>query len=528
MTRQSASGASPRQHPVPKGSRGEGQGSALHPGVRVALAALFVIATILAFPPTGLWPLAFVMLAPLAAAIDGARPRTAFAVTYGASVVMALWIVRWLVGALAGQYAVAPAAAWLFTVLLVCAYAVVPAAAVALYAALRPRARLAWAPLLFACLYVGSEWLRSGPLGLPWLLAGESVAFAPTWIQVGDLGGMVAVGLPLVASGAALGLALRWRSPRPLIAPALLLAAVFGYGKYRLHQPVDVGRPVRVGVVQASIPQHDRFQPGSARRNVLRHVQATRSLVAKAPVDLVVWSETAIDTDLDKHPELVAGLSGLATRLGVPLLTGAPRDARGRYTNSVVLFVPGRGLAESYDKQRLVPFAEMDPPGLHWLEPLLGPVTQGEPYTPGHRAVVFRDGPLPFSTPVCFEITYPDLVRRFREAGAQLLVNLSNDAWFGRTGYARMHLAHAALRAAELHIWVVRGANTGISAVVDARGRIVSRLGLFQSGTLRATVYPAGPDTVYGRLGDGPALAFLGLIALAAVVHRRQGGDLSS
>jgi apolipoprotein N-acyltransferase len=506
----------------------EPEGRALGSGTRWLLAGAFAWAMILAFPPTALWPVAFVMMAPLAAAIDGARPRTAFALTYAGSVAMALWIVRWLVGALAGQYGVAPAAAWLFTVLLVCAYAFVPSLALALYAALRPRLPLAWAPLVLAALYVGSEWLRATPLGLPWLLAGETVSFAPRWIQAADLGGVVAVGFPIVAFGAGLGLALRWRKAGPLMAPVVLLAAVFAYGTVRLSQPVAVGKPVRVGIVQASIPQEDRFVPGSARVNVLQHANATLGLAAGGPLDLVVWSETAVDDDLDQHPELIAGLSNLADRIGAPLLTGAPRDAGGRYTNSVVLFVPGLGLAESYDKQRLVPFAEMDPPHLGWLAPLLGPVTKGAPYAAGHRALVFRDGPVPFSTPVCFEITYPGLVRRFREAGAELLVNLSNDAWFGRTGYARMHLGQAALRAVELDTWVVRGANTGISAVVDPRGRVVSRLGLFKRGTLRATVYPAGPDTVYGRVGDGPVLACLGLVALAPLLRRRQGRDLSS
>src|SRR5690606_24217097 len=132
----------------------------------------------------------------------------------------------------------------------------------------------------------------------------------------------------------------------------------------------------------------------------------------------------------------------LADEIGVPIVTGAPRSAAGRRRNAVVLFVPGRGLVESYAKQRLVPFSEYDPDWFAFLAPLLGPVTEGEPYVPGGEPTVFEAGPIPFATPICFEITYPALVQRFREAGALLLVNLSNDAWFGRTGYPEMHLAH--------------------------------------------------------------------------------------
>ncbi|MGI9431973.1 MAG: nitrilase-related carbon-nitrogen hydrolase, partial [Myxococcota bacterium] len=136
---------------------------------------------------------------------------------------------------------------------------------------------------------------------------------------------------------------------------------------------------------------------------------------------------------------------------------------------------------------------------------------------------------VPFATPIGFEITYPRLVREFRTAGAELLVNLSNDAWFGRTGYAEMHLGHAVLRAVELRTWVVRGANTGISAVIDPAGRVFERLELFETGTLQSTVYGAGPPTLYVRHGDGPILGVLAVIVVIglgrAVLGRRPGRE---
>jgi apolipoprotein N-acyltransferase len=479
-----------------------------------ALLALAVALEVAAFPPFGLWPLAFVMLAPLAAWLDGARPRAAFAFTWLAQALGAALIVRWLLHALVAEYGVGGAPALLFLLLLVGAYAVLPATAMALYAALRRRTALAAAPLLFAALFGLAEWLRAEPLALPWVLAGQPLAFVPLLVQTAEIGGVYAPGFAAAALGAGLGLALRARSPLPLAAPALVCAAALGFGALRLSVPWDAGASLRVGVVQAAVPQRERFRPGSALRNTQHHVELTRRLVEQTPLDLVVWSETAVDDDLDQHPEILELLRQTASLAGAPLVTGAPRSATGRPTNAVVL-VDANGIRASYDKQMLVPFAEHDPEVVGFLAPLLGPVTEGEGYAAGTEPTVLP-GPIPFSTPVCFEITDPNLVRRFRAAGARLLVNLSNDAWFGRTGFAEMHLAHAVFRAVELRTWVVRGTNTGISAVIDPAGRVRARLDLFEQGTLTARVGPAAGDPFYERFGSAPFVAVLALLAAAA------------
>ncbi len=474
----------------------------------------------LAHPPFGVWWLALLALAPLAAALEGVGPRAAFAAGWAASVGMGLGVAHWVLHALVVEYGVAAPAAAAVLIGRVGLYALVPAAAFALHAALRPRVPAAAAPLLLAALFSAAEWLRAGPLGLPWILAAHAVAPAPLLLQTADLGGATAVGFAVSAVGAGVGIALARRRPGPLLGPALVLALATGYGALRLAEPVGEGAPVRVGVVQASVPQRERFRPGSARANTRRHIDLTRALLAEGPVDLVVWSETAVDDDLDANPDLFAALRALVEETGVPLLTGAPRSSGGRPINAVLLLEPG-GAVETYAKQVLVPFAESDPPGAAWLAPLLGPVMEGEPYRAGMEATVLRGGPLPLGAPVCFEITYPGLVRRFREGGARLIVNLSNDAWFGRTGYPEMHFRHGVLRAVELRTWVVRGANTGVSAVVDPAGRVVARLPLFHEGTLRADVWPTGTRTLFGRAGDGPVLAVLAGVVGGALLAGR-------
>ncbi len=499
-------------------ARGEEGGS--RRGAVAAAGLLAVIAMVLAHPPLRVPGLGLVMVAPLAFALDGMRARRAFVLAWLTTGAAALWLVRGLLHALVEEYAVAPAPAWLFAVIVVFGLALVQGAAGAAFAALASRASARAAPLSFAAIWTLGEWLRGAGLGVPWLLTGHALARWPAALQVAELFGQYAVSFGALAVGAGLGIALRRRSAQALLGPALVAMLWLGYGEVRLATYAPAPGPVaRVGVVQASVRQAERFQADSALRNLARHADATRALAARVPLDLVVWSETAVDADIDRSPYLRARLEQLATEIGVPILTGAPRSGEGRLRNAVVLFAPGRGLVESYDKQRLVPFSEYSPVLGDWLASLVAPVVRGAPYVAGSVATVFRAAPIPLAAPVCFEITDPELVRHFRAAGARLFVNLSNDAWFGPAGYPELHFDHAILRAVETRSPVVRGANTGISGVIDASGRVRESIPAFTEGTLEAQVAAAGPAPLYARTGDAPFVTAL-LLALAAAARR--------
>ncbi|MDH3213710.1 MAG: apolipoprotein N-acyltransferase, partial [Myxococcales bacterium] len=394
----------------------------------VAAAAVLGVA---AYPPLGAGALAFVMLAPVVAALEGRSPRAGFAIVYVYTVAMALGVVRWLVHPLVVGYGVSAPAAWTFTALLVAAYATIPSAAAAAYCWLRPHLRPALAPVVFAALSTLAEWLRAEPLRLPWLLAAHPLAFHPIALQAADLGGAHAVGFGVVLANAGLGVALRGRRVAPLVIPALVLAAAGGYGAVQLTRPTANGDAMRLAVVQAALEPSERFRPDSV--SVSHHMALTRDFVAREPVDLVIWSETSVDAVLGETLEGV--LSRFVDETGVPLLTGALRFAQGRTFNATVLLVPGAGWVESYDKQALVPFSESDTALSPLVEPLLGPVMAGDPYEPGREATVLRGAGIPLATPICFEITDAALVRRFRKRGAGVLINLSNDAWFGSSGY---------------------------------------------------------------------------------------------
>jgi apolipoprotein N-acyltransferase len=477
--------------------------------------------TVAAFPPIAAWPLALAMLAPLALALARARPLAAFALTYLYSLAMALAIVRWLVHALAGEYALPPATAWAATFALVALYALAPAGAMALFAALRGRMHAALAPLAFAALYAFSEWLRAAPLGLPWLLAGHALAPAPALLQSADVFGASGVSFLALALSGGLGFALAARSWRPLAAPTLLWALALGYGALRTATLAQ-GEPLRVGVVQASIAQSERWREGGALAHVEEQLALTRELLARSGVlELVVWPETAIDDVLERDARLLAAVRRQVEASRIPIVTGAQRLIGG-VSNSAFLVIPRAGLIESYEKQRLVPFAEYSPAWGDPLRPILGKLGRSMPYGAGAESKVFRRLRVPLGTPICFEITYPALVREFSDNGARVLLNLSNDAWFGRTGYAEMHLAHAVFRAVELRTPVVRAANSGVSALIDARGAILQRLEVEARGALHGEVRANAAPTIYARFGDAPLLALLALAASAPFVRLRR------
>ena len=483
------------------------------------LAALAAALTVAAFPPIGAWPLALVMLAPLAAALVAARPVAAFGLSYGYSLAMGLMIVRWLVHALAGETATPLTTAWAVTIGLVALYALVPASAMALFAALRPRMRTALAPLAFAALWAFSEWLRGAPLGLPWLFAGHALAPAPPLLQSADLFGATGVSFLAVALSAGAGFAFAARSWRPLVAPGLLWVLALGYGALR-SATLPEGELLRVGVVQASTPQRERWREGLALAHTEEYLALTRELIARAgALDVVVWPETAIDAVLERDARLIAAVRRQVELSGIPIVTGAQRLIGG-VTNSAFLVIPRAGLIESYEKQRLVPFAEHTPQWGAALRPIFEALAPEHPYRAGTESKVFRRLGVQIGTPICFEITYPALVREFSSAGARMLVNLSNDAWFGRTGYAEMHLAHAVFRAIELRTPVVRAANTGVSALIDARGVATQRLEVGARGAIHGDLRANAAPTLYARLGDAPALALLALALIGPLSSR--------
>jgi apolipoprotein N-acyltransferase len=386
--------------------------------------------------------------------------------------------------------------------------------------ALLARRRGAATALLAApALWAGLELVRGRAFsGLPWSVLGATQQPHPILIQVADLGGVTAVSLVVACGNAAVTWAIlsrregvpssnlrgsmRWAG---ILVAVPLLAVV--YGAVRLAwMPEESGR-IRVGLIQGNVPQDEKWQAAERMKILDTHLEATREAAARG-AGLVVWPESSVPLPLTSSETYRTLLEALARSLEIDLLVGSVHyddvGAEGRVVyNSAFLMKGGRGDRSGfrYDKIHLVPFGEYVPLRA-WLGPVGKMVEEAGDFSKGKGPVIFQGGGARLGPFICFEAIFPSLVRRFTVEGAQVLVNLTNDAFLGDTAGPRQHLALAAMRTVENRRWMVRAANTGISAVVDPAGRIV---GSTPYGTRQVLVTEVGlvdSPTLYAVVGD--------------------------
>ena len=380
--------------------------------------------------------------------------------------------------------------------------------------------------LLAAPLWVGLEWLRGHLFtGFPWGLLGYSQYAQLPLIQVAAWTGVYGVSflLVLVNSVVALGLVRDWRSVKVGGLLALcLLALTLGVGASRLRREAEPTFPV--AVIQGSIDQAVKWSPAFQRTTMEIYDDLTRRAAPSSPA-LVVWPETAAPYFLRWEPGVTADLSRLARAAGAPLLVGAlhleRRDGSPRYFNSAFLITAEEGIAARYDKMHLVPFGEYVPLKrlLFFVEAIAAEIGD---FTPGERPLVFDRAGSRFGVVICYEGIFPELFRQFVRGGAEFMVNITNDGWFGRTSGPIQHLTMIPFRAVENDVAVVRAANTGVSAIVAPSGRIQERLGLFERGGVNGRIPLRRSATFYTRYGD---LFAWGCLGAGAVALARAGWD---
>jgi len=252
-----------------------------------------------------------------------------------------------------------------------------------------------------------------------------------------------------------------------------------------------------------------------------RMERLTRAAVATTPPpDIVLWPETALPYYVRLEPAKYARLLGLAKELKTPILLGYP-DARldqhggVQTTNAAGLVLASGKLRGQYDKIHLVPFGERIP--FQKLFPFLGHVDLGQAeWTPGTRPVVFSGAGPAFGVLICFESIFPQLARRYAIEGAQYLVNITNDEWFGKTAGPIQHADLAILRSVELGMGLARCANTGVSMLIDPYGRVQARTPLFAEAILSGTVDAGVGPTTYTEWGDW--LTWIAIALVAALI----------
>lgn len=513
---------------------------------RLLLAGVLGVAHTQAFAPRDWWWLQLLALAGLAALLfDTRRARDAAALGYAFGLGWFLSGVWWVYISM-HVYGEMPAWMAALAVLLFSGYlALYPAlAAAAWHRATAPRrfdpARRAGAfgllaaPLAFGAAWGLSEWLRGVIFtGFPWLASGYAHTDGPLAGYAPLLG---VYGISALAAVCAAWLAALARVARPTsghdrraaalssrLAVPLGLVVLLGAGWLLAGRAwtEPVGEPLSVRLLQGNVPQDIKFEAaGIARSNALYH-----DMITAAPADLVVTPETAFPLILqDMPPEIALALRQFSVGTGTALLFGAAgADSPVDFTNSVFGIGPEmRGLYR-YDKHHLVPFGEFIPWGFRWFVDMMK-MPLGD-----FRRGGLAQAPLPVrgvtvAPNICYEDLFGEEIARTlrgQPQPANVLVNLTNLAWFGDTIALDQHLQISRMRALETRRPMLRSTNTGMTAVVAPDGSVQARLATFTTGTLSAQVQGTRGLTPYVRVGNVPAV--LGCLLVLLVVAWRAG-----
>jgi apolipoprotein N-acyltransferase len=391
--------------------------------------------------------------------------------------------------------------------------------------------------------WCASEWLKSsGELGCPWGNLGSALAQHPVWIQGASVAGASGLSWWIVCVSALIAASIAKFARRRFVEGTLrialglsLLALPPIWGAARLRHakadPTSAAPIGRVALIQPSTSSDLKWNPAFQDSVVESLYRLTRRAVDAdtARVDLIVWPETALPFYVRLEPLKLKRLLETAKELRTPILAGYP-DARlsssGDVTthNAAGLVLASGAISGQYEKIHLVPFGERIP--FQGLFPFLGRFDLGQAeWTPGTNQIVFSGAGPPFGVMICFESIFADHARRYRNDGADYLVNITNDEWFGRSAGPVQHADLAILRAAELGVTLVRAANTGISMIVDPYGRVVVKTALFVPTFVTGVIRAPLPPTPYAQWGDWVTLlSVVTVLALLAAAWFRPVG----
>jgi apolipoprotein N-acyltransferase len=384
-----------------------------------------------------------------------------------------------------------------------------------------------WAPALWVALEFGKTYIISG---FPWEPLGNGLSPHPVLLQLADITGVYGLSGLVVLVNVSLfllffpprGKALRLRQA---VVVGLLLALWIGYGFYRL-QAMDAlmaaSSKIKVAVVQGNIKQGEKWQKSMVQNTLNRYGELTGRVKGAR---LIIWPETAAPFLYVRTPDLAAEVQKIAKDSGGYLLFGSPAyelTPQGEYYyNRAYLLNPQAETIGSYDKAHLVPYGEYVPlrrffPFIGKMVPMVGDFAEG----PVGATLSLPEGAI--GVLVCYESIFPNLSRAQVANGAHLLVNITNDAWFGKTAAAYQHLSMAVLRAVENHVCLARAANTGISAFIDGAGRLLwtSEVNVPEAHAMELAWLPGG--SLYTKIGDVFAWACVIIAGLGLILARRR------
>lgn len=465
----------------------------------------------LSFPKFGNGALAWIFLAPLFYALREKTPGQGMILGLIAGLTAHIGIMYWITLVVV-NYGYLPYPVGIAAMLLLSGYLSLYTsmfAATVVYFQRRELPFWMTAPVIWTVLEYAKSHLLTG---FPWENLGYSQYQYLPVIQVADITGVYGVSFLIVLVNALVFEAVMRRDNKKVLTVAVAAATgvmlvVCGYGWYRLEdtaRSASTALPLNVRMAQGNIDQSVKWHPQYQRETVAIYTALSNAPAASRP-NLIVWPETAYPAFFQDANDMHREVAGVAKGSGAWMLFGSPayerRDREMVLFNSAFLLAPAGTIAGRYDKVHLVPYGEYVPlrrffPFVNKLVAGIGDFGTG----PGYRPLTM--GTQRLGVLICYEGIFPEAARDYKREGADFLVNITNDAWFGRSSAPYQHLSMTVFRAVENRLDVVRAANTGISALISADGSIGARMDLFQSGWLDVMVKFYTKKTFYSRWGD--------------------------
>jgi apolipoprotein N-acyltransferase len=500
----------------------------------IFLSLLSGVLLILSFPNFDLEFLAWFAFVPLLYALDGKTRLRAFFLGFLTGLVSFLGILYWIIVAV-HTYGNIPLILSGFILLLLVGYLSLFTGAFAFLTWVVPLSSGIQAILFFPILWVALEYLRSFFLtGFPWANLAYSQYLNLPLIQMADITGPYGLSFVILMVNATLFWILRqWTNRifpvREVIITLLVLlgSMIYGYVKMdRVDQQMLQQSSLSVALTQGNIDQSIKWDE-SFQKETLKIYERLSLKVAQQNPDLIIWPETATPFFFQQAKEFQPTVLDIPNKTNAYLLFGSPsyKVERGKvnHYNSAYLVSPSKEVIGRYDKIHLVPYGEYVP-----FEEILPLGSLGEGignFKSGKEIYNFSIPQGKFGVLICFEIIFPDLCRRFVKQGADFLVTITNDAWFGRTSAPHQHFTIAVFRAVENRVFIARAANTGITGFIDPTGRIIKKGGIFTEEAMIETIRLSKKKTLYTLYGDVFAwvCSGLSLLLLGYALSQRRG-----
>lgn len=460
--------------------------------------AIFLI---LSFPNFNFWLFAWIGFLPLFFALEDKSKGKAFLLSYFTGVLFWFGVIYWL------------AYVTFWGMVLLVLYLALYFGFFGLIFKIYQLRVMSYKLLFIPCVWVILEYIRSRLFtGFPWALLAYSQYLNLPVIQIADLTGAWGVSFLVMLINITIYSAVRRKIK--YISPILILLITVAYGYSKISRlPLSTDNSLlRISVIQGNIPQALKWELQTREFIMNRYFTLSAQANQDKP-DLIIWPEAAVPVVLEEVPLYYEMVRNFAQELKTPLLLGALTSRNNLYYNSALL-IPSKGEAVSrYDKLHLVPFGEYIP--LKNIFPFLETVVPIGDFTAGKQYTIFKTANRElrtlnyFAVLICFEDLFAGLSRGFVKKGANCLVNITNDAWFGRSSSPYQHLSASVFRAVENRVPVVRAANTGVSGFIAASGKIISLVrdeegkNIFIGGYATQEIsLPKKYLTFYTRYGD--------------------------